>query len=281
MLNTFNNIFPASLRRQIILFVHSGNSIECPYCGYKAKDLAPIGYDFPVLKEKQIIGGGLRNGGCYNCFCSDRERLLYTYFFEESDTFKKTKKLKVLHIAPEPSLSKYLLKMVFEEYVCGDLFTEGYSHPDHVTNMDVTEIPFGDNHFDLVICNHVLEHVPDDKKAMSEIYRVLKTGGKAVLQVPISANNEETFEDFSVIDPKQRELVFGQYDHIRIYGQDYPKKLETIGFSVERLNISSLYPKRGLNPKEDLFVARKSKQYIKKSLHGNCGAIHCCSVNPH
>ncbi|MGV6861388.1 MAG: class I SAM-dependent methyltransferase [Putridiphycobacter sp.] len=175
----------------------------------------------------------------------------------ELDLFNQPKDIKILHLAPERNISRILHNHGFKNYVCGDLFTEGYSYPDYVQNMNVLNIPFGDNHFDLIICNHLLEHVPNDLDAMKELFRVLKPNGKAILQVPISKNSEKTFEDFSITDPKEREIVFGQFDHVRIYGQDYPERLESIGFSVKRVNITGEYPKFGLASDEDIFIGYK------------------------
>ena len=153
--------------------------------------------------------------------------------------------------------SYFLFKLKFQKYVCGDLFTEGYSYPQHVQNLSILNIPYDDNSFDLIICNHVLEHIQTDLLAMKELHRVLKNGGQAILQVPISKNNLKTFEDFSITDPIQREKVFGQFDHIRIYGQDYPERLQKIGFKVNRINISSEFMKYGLNKDEDIFLCKK------------------------
>ena len=123
--------------------------------------------------------------------------------------------------------------------------------------IDVLNIPFDPNYFDLIICNHVLEHIQNDIDAMKELFRVLKLNGKAILQVPISKNSEKTFEDFSVTDPKERENIFGQFDHVRIYGQDYTKRLESVGFSVECINISKEFSKYGLAIDEDIFIVTK------------------------
>jgi SAM-dependent methyltransferase len=101
---------------------------------------------------------------------------------------------------------------------------------------DISDLPFPDNEFDFIICNHVLEHIPDDTKAMQEIYRVLAPGGTAILQVPYKADLEKTFEDNSITDPKERARIFGQYDHVRVYGMDYFTKLESIGFKVEAVD---------------------------------------------
>lgn len=250
-------IIPPSVKQRVKLALHSGNKYECPICGFKAKDWYPIGFDIPVLKAKQVIGAGRRNGGCYKCNSSDRVRLLYTYLRDKINLFKGSKDVKILHIAPEENISKVLLDSGFKHYICGDLFTEGYNYPDHVQNIDVTSIPFEDNYFEIILCNHVLEHVPNDIKAMKELYRVLKKGGKAILQVPISKNSHETIEDFSVTEPTEREVVFGQYDHVRIYGQDYANRLQSAGFTVERINIAEQYPMYGLINDEDIFIGTK------------------------
>ena len=249
--------FLSKIKHQIRIILHKGNTYNCPFCNYSSKDLALMGFDLPVIKEKKIVGGGLRHGACHNCDSSDRERLIYVYLKETLKFFATGKNKSILHVAPEKNLSKKIFEFGFDNYVCGDLFTEGYSYPSHVLNMSILDIPYPENTFDLVICNHVLEHVKDDDFAMKEILRVLKTGGQAILQVPISSILPETFEDYKITDPKQREIVFGQFNHIRIYGQDYTKRLEKSGFSVNQINISSEYVKYGLNINEDLFICKK------------------------
>lgn len=250
-------IIPIILRNKIKLALHSGNEYQCPICEYHAKDLYLIGKDIPVLKEKEIIGAGLRNAGCYKCHSSDRERLIYIYLKNKLNIFNQPRNIKILHLAPEKNISKALFSHGYENYICGDLFTEGYSYPEYVQNMNVLNIPFKDNHFDLIICNHLLEHVPSDTEAMKELFRVLSSGGKAILQVPISKNSEKTFEDFSITEPKEREMVFGQFDHIRIYGQDYIDRLQSVGFKTERINISKEYIKYGVAQDEEIFIGYK------------------------
>lgn len=245
------------VERRIKLLWHQGSRYTCPFCGYSSRDLLPLGHDAPVLIEKQVIGGSRRYGKCYKCGSSDRERLIYLYLKDELKLFETSKKKRILHIAPEKNLTKTLLRSGFEDYVCGDLFTPGYKYPAHVKDIDILSIPYGDITFDLIICNHVLEHIPDDLRAMRELYRVLKPGGRAVLQVPISKNSAATFEDFSVTDPEKRELVFGQFDHVRIYGQDYVQRLRESGFNVKRVNISERYKKYGVNKEEDIFIGEK------------------------
>ena len=257
MISKIKKMIPESLHVRFKLLLHKGDRYICPFCGYSAKDLFPYGYDSAVLEEKQVIGGSLRKAGCYKCGSSDRERLIYIYLKERMHLFTSDKQKKILHIAPESNLSAVMLNIAFDEYVCGDLFTEGYNYPKHVKNINILDIPYSDNYFDLLICNHVLEHIPDDLRAMRELNRVLKEGGKAILQVPISKILSTTFEDFSVTTPKQREAVFGQFDHVRIYGQDYTERLEISGFKVKRINISDSFKKYGLNKEEDIFECEK------------------------
>ena len=241
----------------IKLTVFKGSRYHCPLCGYKARKLAPIGYDFPVLVSKKVVGAGKRNSSCYKCESSDRERLIYIYLRDFLKVFDEKKNLKILHLAPEKNLTNVLKDFNFTSYICGDLFTEGYTYPDHVQSMNVLDIPFEDESFDLVICNHLLEHVENDKLAMKELFRVLKKGGKAILQVPISLNSEDTYEDFSIIEPKEREIAFGQNNHVRIYGLDYAKRLKQVGFKVKLENFYDQYPNSGLNKLEDLYVGEK------------------------
>lgn len=251
-----NKLIPYKISQGVTIALYSDTLNICPICGHYSKGFYPLGLDIPVLKEKQVVGAGIRNGGCYKCHSLDRERLIYTYLKDELHVFEN-KELKILHFAPEKNISRILSTIGFEKYICGDLFADGYTYPDYVQNMNVLDIPFDENTFDLIICNHLLEHVPDDIAAMKELYRVLKPNGKAILQVPFSKNSDKTFEDFTVTDPSQRERVFGQFDHVRIYGADYFQRLESVGFKTNQINISKQYPKHGLNPDEDIFIGIK------------------------
>ena len=138
-----------------------------------------------------------------------------------------TEEAKVLHIAPEQSFIKRFRAMDNLEYITSDL-----ESPLADVKADICDLPFGDDTFDLVFCNHVLEHIPDDTKAMQELFRVLKPGGMAILQIPQDLKRETTFADDSITDQKERAKIFGQYDHVRIYGRDYFDKLRSIGFTV-------------------------------------------------
>jgi predicted SAM-dependent methyltransferase len=150
------------------------------------------------------------------------------------------------------------------DYVTADLLA-----PDVMVKMDLTDIPFPDGAFDAIICNHVLEHIIDDRKAMSELYRVLKPSGWAILQVPISLTLESTYEDFSITTEKGREDAFGQGDHVRIYGKDYKTRLQQTGFKVdifdwtaESTNFGGYKNLFSLIEDERLYVAKKSPRIV-------------------
>ncbi|NQY06495.1 MAG: class I SAM-dependent methyltransferase [Flavobacteriaceae bacterium] len=253
-----NNI--KQVLKPIVSFVNTslnaGTKHTCPICLYSSNSFAYVGFDFPVLKTKHIIGAGRRQARCYSCRSIDRERLVYTYLKYEEKIFADNSK-SILHFAPEETISTSFFDYNFKDYVCGDLFTEGYEYPPHVQNMNVLNIPYPDDYFDLVICNHILEHVEQDIDAMKEIRRVLKPGGKAILQVPIAKYIHKTYEDPTITSRADRERYFGQYDHVRIYGQDYVERIASSGLKVNRINISYKYPDFGLNKEEDLFIGIK------------------------
>jgi SAM-dependent methyltransferase len=204
-----------------------GVRYRCPFCGGWLKAFLPAGFSHPVLAEKDVIGGGQRsNAVCPVCFSLDRERLLYLYLASRPHLLPAG--AKVLHVAPELRLSSWLRGRTDIDCATADLNMPGVDY-----RIDLTAIPFPDETFHAIICSHVLEHIPDDAKAMREMRRVLKPGGWAILQTPISASLAATYEDFSITDPKERERAFGQDDHVRIYAMDYVDRLKAAGFSVE------------------------------------------------
>jgi predicted SAM-dependent methyltransferase len=199
---------------------------QCPMCHAHLKAFLPGGEHHAVLTEKSIVGGGWRsNVSCPNCGSFDRERLTYLYLKNRPHLLSRSTKL--LHVAPEPNLSFWLCSKVELDYVSADL-----SRDDVDLNFDLTKIPFPNSTFDAIICNHVLEHIPNDRTAMAELFRVLKPDGWAILQVPISLYLTATYEDFSITDPMDRERAFGQNDHVRIYAMDYVDRLKQAGFAV-------------------------------------------------
>lgn len=244
---------------RLALIKNFGFRYKCPFCGYHARKMNPIGCNFNVIYEKEIIGCGRRFAGCIKCGSTDKERLVFTYLKHTINFFSNSDKC-ILHMAPEPNLSKQFLKYKFKEYICGDYFAPGYEdvYPSYVKNINILNIPYSNEYFDVVICNHVLEHVEDDIKGMSEIFRVLRKGGFAILQVPISYKLDKTYEDPNITEPKSREDFFGQSDHVRIYGPDYTDRLKKVGFDVDVVsNLAAKHPKFGLNDKEKIYICRK------------------------
>jgi SAM-dependent methyltransferase len=158
--------------------------------------------------------------------------LLWLYLQNETDFFTAPKK--VLHFAPEQAYYKRFRNLKHLDYITTDL-----NSPLANVKADICNLPFKDNEFDIILCNHVLEHIPDDTKAMQELYRVMKVGGMGIFQIPQDLNRDKTFEDNSIIDRKQRAEIFGQYDHVRIYGLDYFDKLRSIGFKVEEVDYTA------------------------------------------
>lgn len=162
----------------------------------------------------------------------ERHRLLWLYLKNETDFFSAPKK--VLHFAPEQAFYMLFRNQKNLDYTTTDLLS-----PLADVKADICNLPFGDNTYDVILCNHVLEHIPDDAKAMQELYRVLKPGGMGIFQIPQDLNRATTFSDDSITDQKERSKIFGQYDHVRIYGRDYFDKLRSIGFEVNEVDYTS------------------------------------------
>jgi SAM-dependent methyltransferase len=169
------------------------------------------------------------NALCPGCLSLERHRLLWLFLKNRTGFFKDA--IKVLHIAPEQCFYDRFKKMKNLVYTTADL-----ESPLADVKLDVQKMPFADDVFDVVICNHVLEHVPDDRKALLEIFRVLKRGGFAIMQVPTVYSEEKTIEDPEVTDPAERQRLFRQKDHFRLYGKDYLERVMSAGFVIGEEN---------------------------------------------
>jgi predicted SAM-dependent methyltransferase len=248
----------ARLKQSKNAILFRGTAFVCPICNSRLRKFLPGERDFPVNVKYKVVGAGFfENLSCPVCQSYNRDRLLFLFLKRRTEILRSS--LKVLHIAPEKKISEVLKGTGLLTYLSADI-----QSPLADVKMDITKIQFPDETFDVVICNHVLEHVSDDSAAMSELYRVIKIGGWAVLQVPLSYILEKTYEDFLITDPKGREEHFGQYDHVRIYGLDYFTRLESAGFVVETVEAKNFLTdheilKYGVIEEEKIVFCKKVK----------------------
>lgn len=198
---------------------YRGRGRECPICGSRYRRFMPYGY---VTSRKDAL--------CPHCLALERHRMIWLWLKESSDLFEGYPRL--LHIAPEVSLMRHFKRHYRDNrnYITADL-----ESPLADLHFDVQNIPLEDESVDVIICNHLLEHVEDDRRAMAELYRILKHGGWGIMLVPEERDRATTFEDDTITDPEERTRLFGQYDHRRIYGRDYDERLRAAGFRVERI----------------------------------------------
>lgn len=194
------------LRRRL----SAGSEFYCPVCESHIRKFMPSGV-YP-------------NSWCPVCYSSPRHRIVWLFIQSRTNLCEPSPK-RMLHIAPELILEQRFKQLAHLDYLSGDLY-----HPRAMVTMDITDIHYPENSFDAIYCSHVLEHVPEDRKAMREFHRVLRPGGWAILMVPLAA--EPTDEDLSVTDPKERARRFGRHDHVRLYGPDFADRLREAGFEV-------------------------------------------------
>lgn len=232
-----------------------GDAFECNFCGAKLKEFTYRGVDSEVIQKLKIVPAGRRQVTCPFCASYDRDRLLWLFLQHRTDL---TKVKTILHMAPEETIASKLRSFENIEYMSGDL-----DPALAMMKVDVTDIPFPDSHFDAILCNHVLEHVPDDSLAMRELLRVTKPGGWAVLQVPIGIKLDHTIEDIECHDEAERLARFGQIDHFRVYAkEDYVARLRKAGWQVEVVDLISEISEEdlrrlSLNKDEKIFFCKR------------------------
>ncbi len=226
-------------QRQIDKFLVSARGLHprtCPICGAKGR--------FTVFGHPPRF-----DARCTQCGSLERHRL-FALFIERNEFFKPGQV--VLHFAPEKQLTP-LIQSVVETYETADLSTR--KPMTHYINIEATGLPTG--HYDRIVCNHVLEHV-DDKKALSEIFRMLKPGGRAILSTPVIEGWAETYENPVITTPAERLLHFGQGDHVRYYGRDIRDRIRAPGFTLAEFTaVEPDVLTYGLNRGETLFIATK------------------------
>jgi SAM-dependent methyltransferase len=242
-------LLPAGVRRAgwlVLTHMAAGKRVTCPVCGRGLRFFLPFG-----------IGGKLRTGAlCPGCRSLERDRAAWLLLSSSAAPWLEQRP-RLLHIAPERCLEPRLRARLGDRYVTGDLL-----RTDVDRQLSVEALPFEDASFDAIICNHVLEHVTDDRKALAELRRVLTPGGWALLQVPLDRDRAVTIEDPTETSARERRRRFGQHDHVRAYGRDYAERLRAGGFLLEPLEVRAQYDahdlrRYGLDPDEVLHLCRK------------------------
>ena len=206
--------------RPVISWYLKGDKFTDPIDGKSFRKFLPYGY----VKQRE-------NALSPSTLSLERHRLMWLFLKYNTTFFTAAKKLKVLHIAPEQCFLDIFRKQQNLNYITSDL-----ESPIADVKADICDLPFKENEFDVVFCNHVLEHISNDTKAMQELYRVLKPGGFGIFQIPQDLSKAITFADNTITDRKERAKLFGQYDHVRVYGRDYFDKLRSIGFKVDEVD---------------------------------------------
>jgi predicted SAM-dependent methyltransferase len=232
--------------KKVAPLLYKGNNVECPVCERSFSKFLSYGSD--IAHRENVL--------CPYDLTLERHRLMWLYLRDHSNFFTANH-LEVLHIAPEQCFHGKFKVQKNLNYVTGDLVS-----PLADLHFDLHSIPLDDNSFDVVFCNHVLEHVDDALQCMRELHRVLRPGGWGIMQVPQDFDRDITYEDTSITSPEDREKHFWQKDHVRLFGNDYPQWLEKAGFNVEVFDKESKYDSKmierfRLQKKEILYIVHK------------------------
>lgn len=234
---------------------------QCNICNQRVRRFLPYRNGVkgvtPFVQQLAVVGSDVENFECPACSCHDRERHLLMYM-QASGVLQKFSGAKILHLAPERHLQRFIRDAKPCDYILGDLYPD---RPE-IKKINLQNMPFAVGCFDFVIANHVLEHVHDDLKALSEIHRVLRKGGYAILQTPYSSVLKNIFEDEGINTDVARLHAYGQEDHRRLYGVDIFQRIESSGFSPHVKNHSEIFyesnsGKHGVNEKEPFFLFQK------------------------
>lgn len=232
-------LFVMWMYRFVFTIIYSGDSVTCPCC---------------KKSFSKFVGSKQKSGTCPNCLSLSRHRFRQLFFESIMNRFDAN--ASVLHFAPEPSSISFIDKLKTKKYVKADI-----NSPIADEVIDITQITYPENFFDVVISSHVLEHIDDDIKALEEIYRVLKPNGIFINQVPLS-NVYDTFEDLKIISKRDREKYYGHLDHRRLYGFDFKFRMKSVGFHVETINSDVKLDKDekvkyGIDDNEIIFIGYK------------------------
>ncbi|MFW5887077.1 MAG: methyltransferase domain-containing protein [Bacteroidota bacterium] len=255
-------------RRKFKLILNKlGDKHKCYVCGHSFNYFSKYSggkKNIPEFRKKlNMVGSDIDNFGCPHCHSHDRERHLYM-FFDKLDFWKKIPEFKILHFAPEKNLSKKIELLNPIKYIKADLNPKN----DTIEHIDATNIKFNDNTFDFIICNHVLEHIPDYLQALKELFRVLKPNGIGILQTPYSKLLSENFEDKYINTDELRKFFYGEKDHFRIFSEkNFFEDFKNTGFILNIIKNADFFDAEtseyyGVNMKEDLVKVSKPDKII-------------------
>ncbi|MDU1905360.1 MAG: class I SAM-dependent methyltransferase [Dysgonomonas sp.] len=247
--------------------VHTDANYFCPVCDTKVNSFVriPVFYDDMLDKYGFVHSPYLFETlnriqySCPHCGASDRNRLYALYVKEVFDKIKNgSKSYSFLDVAPDKSLASYLFKRDFLSYRSVDLYMEGVDDKADITDLNIYE----DNKFDIILCSHVLEHIEDDRKAISELYRVMKKGGFGIFMVPILLSLDQDLENPDYNTPELHWKYYGQDDHVRMYSKNgFIEKLKSGQFKVSQLDIhyfgQEVFEKNGIHPHSVLYIVEK------------------------
>jgi hypothetical protein len=230
------------LKRAIKLPRYLGSEYQCPVCGVRLRAFRPMWKSYwrdfakftPIHPPTEMETLNLEHFTCPRCDAFDRERLIAIYLEQMFRSFDRSRTYRLLEFAPGDALHKWLKRFAFIAYRSADLSRKTVDERVDLTDMAA----YPDQSLDIILCSHVLEHIPDDRKAMRELRRVLKRDGFAVLLVPLVVGIDETHEDPTITSEALRWKYFGMGDHVRQYGKrDFIARLEDAGLNVEQLGI--------------------------------------------
>jgi len=248
------------------VYAYVGDEHYCPVCKTGLKYFMPASQEYlDKLDEHQLAYPlfsfetmNIFRYSCPKCYSSDRDRLYTLYIEKRLGVQQVNKRLNLLDIAPTPALEAYLRPSPYFNYRSADLYIANVDDKVDITDMNIYE----DGKFDVFICSHVLEHVPNDKKALSELYRVLKPGGWGIAMVPICMTIEDTLEDPAIQSEADRWKYYAQDDHVRMYSkQGFVNNLKSAGFKVNEITVADfstdIFDKHGIHRRSVLYIVEK------------------------
>ncbi len=245
-----------------------GFGVKCPLCNSMIRNYLPLDKKYSIdIAINGIIYGvndyetlNTKNFMCPVCGADDRTRLYVLYLKEKLKESNKTNKIfQLLHFAPERPLQQILKKYQFIKYRSADLYMNEVDDKVDITNMNI----YADNTFDIIICSHVLEHIIDVNKAISELYRIMKHGSWAIIMAPVLPELPEDYENETIVSPEDRLKFFGQDDHVRVFSKKgFVNKLKNNGFIVNDLGIEYFgkdsFVKYNITSKSVLYIIEKT-----------------------